>query len=282
VSEFKNRTAFVTGAASGIGLALTKALIARGANVMMADINAENLGAAMNAIGAPEQLAMIVCDAADYASVEAARDASLSRFGNVHYVFNNAGVSLAGRSGNIDIKDWQWITDINLMGVVYGVEAFLPCIKAHGEGGHIINTASMAGHFTTSFMAPYHATKFAVVGYSESLELELEGSNIGVSVLCPTWVQSNIYNASLASPSKIGGKADGGAEDLTQNPVFQTTKALVDNGMSAEKFADLVLTSVEKKRFYVFNDPEARAAIDVRRSKILADYDACLADLQDS
>ena len=275
MSEFKNRTAFVTGAASGIGLALTKALIARGANVMMADLNADNLAKAAAEINAPEQIGMVACDVAEFESVEAAAQASTKKFGNVHYVFNNAGVSLAGRSGKIDIKDWKWIVDINLMGVVYGVETFLPMIKAHGEGGHIINTASMAGHFSTSFMAPYHATKFAVVGYSESLAMELKDSNIGVSVLCPTWVKSNIYNASLDRPSVDASTS----EDFTKNPVYETTKALVDNGMSAEKFADLVLSSVEQKRFYVFNDPEARAAIDVRRGLILADYDACLNDL---
>lgn len=276
MSEFKNRTAFVTGAASGIGLALTKALVARGANVMMADINAEKMDAAMAAIGAPEQLATIICDVADYGSVEAARDACIERSGKTHYVFNNAGVSLAGRSGNIAIKDWAWITDINLLGVVYGVEAFLPGIKAHGEGGHIINTASMAGHFATAYMPPYHATKFAVVGYSEALEQELEGTNIGVSVLCPTWVKSNIYDASFASPSKAGKNA----EDFKDNPVYQSTKSLVDNGMSAEKFAELVLTSVEKKRFYVFNDPEVRTAFELRTKKILTDFDACLDDLK--
>jgi len=277
VSEFKNRTAFVTGAASGIGLAIAKALVARGVNVMMADIDLAGLEAGMKAIAAPDQLAIIHCDTSDYASVEAARDATIARFGNVHYIFNNAGVSLAGRSGHIAIKDWQWITDINLMGVVHGVEAFLPGMRAHGEGGHVINTASMAGHFATSYMPPYHATKFAVVGYSEALEMELEDSNIGVSVLCPTWVKSNIYEAAFSSPSKTGVDS----ESLKNNPVYQSTKSLVDNGMSAEKFAELVLTSVEKKRFYVFNDPEVRPVFDIRRNRILADFDACLADLED-
>ncbi len=277
MTDFENKTAFVTGAASGIGLALSQALVAHGAKVMMADIDAENLAEAASKIGAPDKVETIICNAAEQASVEAAAKATRDRFGSVHFVFNNAGVSLAGRSGNIAIKDWQWIVDINLLGVVYGVEAFLPAMQAHGEGGHIINTASMAGHFATGYMPPYHATKFAVVGYSEALAMELKGSDIGVSVLCPTWVKSKIYDAAVGRPS-VDGKPD---ESSKTNPVYESTKALVDNGMSAERFAELVLISVAKKRFYVFNDPEARGAIDMRRDLILADYDACLDDLKD-
>ncbi len=276
MTTFKNKAAFVTGAASGIGLAITKALVARGANVMMADIDVDRLKAEMDAIDAPDKLAMIHCEVTDYAAVQAARDATLERFGKVHFVFNNAGVSLAGRSGHIAIKDWQWITDINLMGVVHGVEAFLPGMRVHGEEGCIVNTASMAGHTPTPYMPPYHATKFAVVGYSEALEMELKDSPISVSVLCPTWVKSNIYNAAFGSPSKAGEDA----EKFKNNPVYESTKSLVDNGMSAEKFADLVMTSIAKKRFYVFNDPEVRPVFDMRRDRILADFDACMADLK--
>ena len=276
MNTFKNKAAFVTGAASGIGLAITKALVARGANVMMADIDMDRLKTEMDAIGASDQLAIVPCEVTDYAAVEVARDATLERFGKVHFVFNNAGVSLAGRSGHIAVKDWQWITDINLMGVAHGVEAFLPGMRAHGEEGRIVNTASMAGHLVTPYMPPYHATKFAVVGYSEALEMELKNSPIGVTVLCPTWVKSNIYNAALASPTMTDDKA----AEMSNNPAYQSTKDLVDNGMSAEKFAGLVLTSIAKKRFYVFNDPEVRPAFDMRRDRILADFDACLADLE--
>ncbi len=277
-NTFEGKAAFVTGAASGIGLAITKALVAKGANVMMADIDTARLTIELEAMNAPSQLSMVHCDTSDYASVEAARDATLARFGKVHYLFNNAGVSLAGRSGSFEVKDWQWITDVNLMGVVHGVEAFLPGMLAHGEDGCVINTASMAGHLTTAYMSPYHATKFAVVGYSEALYHELQKSPINVSVLCPTWVKSNIYNASLLSPTMTEDKA----AEMSANPAYQATKALVDNGMSAETFAELVLTSIAKKRFFVFNDPEVRPVFDMRRDRILADFDACLADLESS
>ena len=273
MKDIKNKTAFVTGAASGIGLALTKALLDRGANVMMADVNVPSLEAAATAISTPDQIGTVACNVADYDSVVAASKATIERFGQMHLLFNNAGVSLAGKNGSIAVEDWRWIVDINLMGVVHGTEVFLPLLRAHDEGGHIVNTASMAGHITSAFMSPYHATKFAVVGYSESLRQELEDSNIGVSVLCPTWVKSNIHNAQAGAPSHAHLDSD-----FSDSKVYQMTKQLIDNGMSAENFASLTLESIAQKRFYVFNDPAVRSEIDKRRDHILADYDACLAD----
>ncbi len=275
METFKHKTAFVTGAASGIGLALSKALVAEGANVVMSDINLLNLKTVAAAINAPDKTATVACNVADHTSVMQAADFAMARFGNIHMLFNNAGVSLGGASGKIAAKDWRWIVDINLMGVIYGTEVFLPLMQSHGEGGHIINTASMAGHFTTALMAPYNATKFAVVGYSESIRQELEGSDIGITILCPTWVKSNIYNAPALRPSM-----DDTDEDFTQTPTYHLSKHLIDNGMSAEDFASLSLGAIRQNRFYVFNDPAARVAIDARRDHILADYDACLAEIK--
>ncbi len=274
MTTFENKTAFVTGAASGIGLAISKALIENGANVMMSDVDADALEIAAKEIAQPERVGTIACNVSDYDSMVIASEATLARFNEVNLLFNNAGVSLAGQNGAIAIADWRWIVDINLMGVVNGIEIFLPLIRANQNDGHIVNTASMAGHFASGYMAPYNATKYAVVGYSESLRQELEGSKIGVSVLCPTWVKSNIYNAHGGAPSF----AESGA-DFTDSPVYQMSKQLIDNGMSATDFTSLVLSSILKNRFYVFNDQEARVAIDARRDHILSDYDACLAEL---
>ncbi|MFT5573348.1 MAG: NAD(P)-dependent dehydrogenase (short-subunit alcohol dehydrogenase family) [Cryomorphaceae bacterium] len=273
MKDFKNKTAFVTGAASGIGLALSKELVARGANVMMSDVNVVSLETAAADINAVGQIATVACNVADHDSVVLASEKVIQRFGQVDLLFNNAGVSLAGQSGLIAIEDWRWIVDINLMGVVHGTEVFLPLLRAHQQQAHIVNTASMAGHVASAYMSPYHATKFAVVGYSESLRQELQESNIGVSVLCPTWVKSNIYNAHGGAPSLSESE-----NDFTDSPVYQMSKQLIDNGMSAEDFADLTLNAILKNRFYVFNDPAARVAIDNRREQILTDYDACLAE----
>jgi NADP-dependent 3-hydroxy acid dehydrogenase YdfG len=278
MKTFENTTAFVTGAASGIGLAITEALTARGANVMMGDINMEQLTSAADDIRkAGGNVETILCDVRKSEDVHAAAKATIAAFGKVHMVFNNAGVSLSGRPGNLPLKDWQWIVDINLMGVIYGVEAFVPLMAQHGEPSHIINTASMAGHFTIPGMAPYHATKFAVVGYSESLKVELEKTNIGVSVLCPTWVKSNIYNTGDKRPTAVESGVD--ASTAPRGKLHAMVKGLVDNGMGADVFAGLVLKSIQAKRFYVFNDREVRHEITKRRDAILKDFDACLDDL---
>ncbi len=276
MTNFKNKTAFITGAASGIGFALTKAFAAQGANVMMADIDAsalEKAGVAVRETGA--NIETCLCDVRDAKAVAAGADATVNAFGKVHIVCNNAGVALAGATGKTALEDWQWITDINLMGVVHGVEVFTPLIQSHGEGGHIVNTASMAGHGTMAMMGPYNATKFAVVGYSEALAQELSPQNIHVSVLCPTWVKSNIADSGAQRPS------GGFEESQKSNPMYLATKALVDNGMDAELYAAMVLEAMRRKQLYVFNDAEARSAIDERRDRIQADYAASLEILKD-
>ena len=281
MQDIKGKTAFVTGAASGIGLSLCRALANQGVKVMMSDINVEQLNSAAASLREETSgdLDVVVCDVAKLESVKAAAETTRATFGAVHLLFNNAGVGLAGRPGHIDIKDWQWIVDINLMGIVHGVQAFVPDMVAHKQGGHIVNTASMAGHSVMAGMAPYHATKFAAVGYSETLRQELAPVGIGVSVLCPTWVKSNIHNTGAQSPTAMSPNKIKKEPSKTAAKVYQTLKSLVENGMEPDQLADLVLKSINANRLYIFNDPEARAAIDDRRKAILDDYDACLKDL---
>src|SRR6195256_3961882 len=162
--ELAGRTAFVTGGASGIGLALGRAFAQAGMKVMLADIEADALAAAVDGLQkiGPD-VRGVACDVADPDSVERAAKASYQAFGNVHVVCNNAGV--AGGSGidNISLDNWRWVLDVNLMGVLHGIRAFLPHIRDHGEGGHIVNTASMAGMINPMGFSPYSASKFAVV-----------------------------------------------------------------------------------------------------------------------
>ena len=275
MTDYKNKVAFVTGAASGIGYALCEALLSKGVKVIMADINEDGLSEALAKLGGPsDDLSSVLCDVRDSESVRAAANHTIDTFSKVHIVMNNAGVALVGQSGRTDLRDWQWIVDINLMGVVYGVEIFTPLIKSHGEGGHFLNTASMAGHATTEYMPPYHATKYAIVGYSESIAQDLIKSDIRVTCLCPTWVKSSIASSGHGRPSAKDTKAEAtGMVKATQNSV----SALVANGMEADRMAELTLAMMAEGRMHVFNDPEARPAIDIRAKALAEDYDAALA-----
>jgi NAD(P)-dependent dehydrogenase (short-subunit alcohol dehydrogenase family) len=191
--EFKGKTAFVTGGACGIGFALAGAFAEAGMKVMMADIQKKALDAAVTELKARDaatEVRGVVCDVADFSSLKRAADETFAAFGNVHLVCNNAGVGWGGQVELIPTADWEWQIGVNLMGVIYGVQAFLPHMKAHGEGGHIVNTASMSGFLAVPGLAPHTVTKFGVVGLSETLAVELAGTNIGISVLCPAFVRT--------------------------------------------------------------------------------------------
>ncbi len=273
MTSISGKTVFITGAASGLGIEMARSFAARGANVMMSDINGDGLDqAAAKLRQSYGGVATVECDVADYNSMQKAADATIAHFGKVHMVINNAGVGSGGQTGSIPISDWRWVVDINLMGVVHGVEIFTPLLKSHGEGGHIVNVASMAGHVAMPGMAPYHATKFAVVGYSESLFAELPEKGIGVSVLCPAWVKTQIHKSGLRAPSKVGNPAE------ASDPLSQNLTQIVENGMPADLVGEWVADCVEADRFYIFTHPDFYAAISARQKQIVADYQATIDD----
>jgi NAD(P)-dependent dehydrogenase (short-subunit alcohol dehydrogenase family) len=173
MQELAGKTAFVTGAASGIGFALSRRFAEAGMNVMLADIETDALVAAVENLHAiTPHVRGVGCDVADPVSVERAAKASYEAFGSVHVVCNNAGVGGGSGIDNVALDTWRWVIDVNLMGVLHGIRTFLPHIRAHGEGGHIVNTASMAGMNSGLGFSPYSASKFAVVNMSEGLALE--------------------------------------------------------------------------------------------------------------
>lgn len=269
--DVAGKTVFITGGAGGIGFAVAQSFGRRGCKVMLADIDGTALEAAAAMLASEGvDVATVVCDVADEQAMRAAADATVERFGKVHVVINNAGVGTGGRAGQTSLDDWRWIVDINLMGVVYGVEIFTPLIKSHGEGGYFVNTASMAGHIASPAMAPYHATKFAVVGYSEALREDLARDNIGVSVLCPAWVRTHIYKSHLNSPTARAESGDGSD--------FSVMKDVVESGLEPGLVADWTVECVEADRFYVFTHPSMLAYIDARHEQIRADYSACASD----
>lgn len=273
ITSFAGKTAFVTGGAKGIGLGVAKALLARGAQVMLADIDGEGLASAAHALG--EAVDTVVCDVADPASVEAAAAKTIERFGKVHVLVNNAGVGGGGTPGETSLDDWRWVVGINLLGVIYGVETFVPLIKAHGEGGYIVNTASLAGHVVgPGTGGPYNTTKFAVVGYSETLRAQLAKHDIGCSVLCPAWVDTDIYKSAFQAPSSTGVDV----EAAMQSPHFQKMQAVVQSGLSADLVGAWTVDCMLADRMYIFTHPEFLHAIDDRMAHIRADYQACADD----
>jgi NAD(P)-dependent dehydrogenase (short-subunit alcohol dehydrogenase family) len=274
MTDIAGRVAFITGGASGLGLSMARAFALKGAKIMLADRNAEGLvmaKAALADIGV--QVETVVCDVTVLAQVKAAADATIAAFGKVHMVVNNAGVALGGQPGAIPMEDWRWVVDINLMGVVHGVEVFLPLIESHGEGGHIVNTASMAGHVASPGMGPYHATKYAVVGYSEALKVELAERGVGVSVLCPAWVKTNIHNTGFDKPS--GGMT---REEAAGDPQYQQMAAVINGGLDADVVGGWVADCVEADRLYIFTHPDFAKFIEMKYAMIKADYDAAAAD----
>ena len=186
------KTAFVTGGASGIGFALGRSFAQAGMKVMLVDIEADALAVAVESLRSlGPDVRGLPCDVADPASIERAAEATYEAFGNVHVVCNNAGVGGGSGIDNISLNTWRWVLDVNVMGVLHGIHTFLPHFRAHGEGGHIVNTASMAGMNSGLGFSPYSASKFAVVNMSEGLATQLRPLGIGVTVVCPGFVRTS-------------------------------------------------------------------------------------------
>jgi NAD(P)-dependent dehydrogenase (short-subunit alcohol dehydrogenase family) len=271
--ELAGKTAFVTGGASGIGFALGRAFVAAGMRVMLADIETGALTAAVESLCAPgSDVRGVACDVADPASVERAAQASFEAFGNVHVVCNNAGV--AGGSGidNIALDNWRWVLDVNLMGVVHGIHAFLPHIRAHGQGGHIVNTASLAGMSSGLGFSPYSASKFAVVNVSEGLAMHLKPLGIGVSVLCPGWVRTRIGESGRNRPERYGPALAPDPESSGGVLAAQIGK-LLQNGLEPSDVAARVLSAIREDELYVFTHPEMHAEVKERFAAIIAAMD---------
>lgn len=276
METFEGKTAFITGGAGGIGLAVAGSLGRRGANIMLADISQEKLGEAVATLAGDGIVAdMVVCDVADAASMEDAARRTVERFGKVHIVINNAGVSLIGPPGEIPLEDWRWIVDTNLMGVIHGVEVFLPLLRAHGEGGHIVNTASIAGHWAVAGSGPYSATKFAVVGYTEALRQDLASQDIGVSLLCPGWVRTRLQEARLRRPSHVAAGPD--AEDMPNEATRMADEAIA-SGIDPALVGEWVADCMAARRFYIFTHPEMAPIINRRAIAMKIDYAACIDD----
>ena len=277
MKEFRGRTAFITGGASGIGLSMARAFGRAGMNVVLADVDDRAAKLAADSL-AREQIKVLPvhCDVTERAAVRAAALEALAAFGKVHVVCNNAGVAVGGPIGTVRERDWDWIIDVNLKGVVYGTETFVPLIKSHGEGGHIVNTASMAGMVSPPGMEPYCATKFAVVAMSEGWAQQLAPDNIGVSVLCPGFVRTRIHESGRARQDKYGGVGD---VDALGNGPSEAAQAVL-SGIDPDVVGGRVLEAIRAGDLYVFTHPNMRQFVQARFAVIMAGFDA--ADASDA
>jgi NAD(P)-dependent dehydrogenase (short-subunit alcohol dehydrogenase family) len=210
-------------------------------------------------------------DVSNENEILALRDHALQTFGKVHIVCNNAGVAPpVGSIWDLPAGDWKWLVDVNFYGVLHGIRAFVPLLLEQGEEAHICNTASLAGWITNPYAAPYYATKFAVVALSESLfyELQLTGKPVGVSVLCPGFVQTRIHESIRVRPKDAGELRL--PADRLQAGMAAAMGSMVEQGMPVSDFADRVFEAVRDNQFYVLTHPELDVNIRVRFENALA------------
>ena len=204
MQHLAGKTAFVTGGGSGIGLGIAKAVLGAGMNVVIADIREDHLAEARAELGSPEQVLALRLDVTDRADFARAADAAEARFGKVHLLCNNAGVAVVGPTELATYADWDWVLGVNLGGTVNGIVTMLPRILAHGEGGHIVSTASMSALVPVGGTTIYSASKAAVTAMMECMRPELEPKGVICSAFCPGAVQSNIADAGKTRPPELG------------------------------------------------------------------------------
>jgi len=266
VKDFAGRVAVVTGGASGIGRALAQAFANRAMKVVIADIEAAALDSAAAELrqqGA--EVTATVLDVRDRDAVGKLADDVYARYGAAHVLCNNAGVGTGGYLHDLTLEEWDWVLDVNLRGVVYGIHHFLPRMRKSSEPCHIVNTASIAGLVATPGLGPYTAAKYAVVGISETLALECVGTNVGVSVLCPAWVATRIMESERNAPTGLGTRQAPAATEVLK----EETRRLVAEGLDPADVVERTIRAIENGTLYVLTHPEFMFPIEERFRQIM-------------
>jgi len=270
MKDFLGKVAFITGGASGIGLGIAHALARRGMKIALADIEAEALARARQDLERRQaEVIALELDVSDRAAVQRAADATIKAFGKVHVLCNNAGV---GRSVPLDQatgEDWDWVMGVNVQGVINGLLAFIPHLKAHGEGGHIVNTSSLSGlrYSPGRGQGIYSTTKFAIVGLSEALASDMAPFNVGVSVLCPAFVKSQMPHSARNRPARFGGPMS--QQRAADDPLL--VGAL--HGKDPDLVGEYVATGIEENQLHILTDAKERRLVEERMHKIVEALD---------
>lgn len=273
MQELSGKTAVITGAASGIGLAMAHRFGDAGMNLVLGDVESDALDIATTELSdAGREVAAMQLDVRDLDGIRAFEAFARESFGNVHVLCNNAGVGAGGPVSDPDNLDlWKWTIDINLWGVIYGCKVFMTGMLEHGEEAHIVNTASMAGHLSAPMMGPYNISKYGVVALSETMAKEalMMGTKIGVSVLCPAFVATGIATSDRNLPENIKAAHGRDAPDEASSGTQSAIEQLVAAGIPAAEVAEAVHHAVVNDEFWILTHDDAKAAVTERARQIV-------------
>ncbi len=268
--ELENKVAVVTGAASGIGRGLAQKAAHEGMCVVAADVQEAPLDALRGDLaGKGARIATAVTDVGQYDAVDALAELAFREFGGAHLVFNNAGVLVDGVSWERSVDDWRWSFDVNVMGVIHGIKAFVPRMLEAGDEGVVVNTASIGGLIVGPYLGPYTATKHAVVGITETLhhELAASGGKLRAALLCPGEVATRIWHSNEHRPDAYGAETAFGS--AAEREFHDTVTDQVAQGMQPRELADYVFGALASGRFWIFPHPWFKAVLEARVQSML-------------
>ena len=249
MKDVRGKVAVVTGGASGIGRAMAEAFTAAGMRVVIADVEAAALERTATELG----VRGVRVDVTKPEDLESLAQAVKDEFGTCHVLCNNAGVGGGGLLQELTMRDWKWVIDVNLWGVIHGLQSFLPLLLGNADGGHVVNTASMAGLSPLPGAAPYSASKYAVVGISETMREEFRGTGVGVSVLCPGFVKTNIFSSQRNRPQELRNETKKTAARTANEDMIRLVN---ETAIDPAEVASKVLHAIVNDEFWIFTHPD--------------------------